>query len=57
LPEKYDSTINIRCPSELPKLVASAARSRMTTSSSYVRSALLERLQRDGLAPREAREK
>ena len=45
--EKYDGAINIRCPAELPQLVASAARANMTSSSSYVRVAVLERLRRD----------
>jgi hypothetical protein len=46
--EKYDGIIFARCPGELPELVESAARARMTSLSSYVRAAVLEQLQRDG---------
>ena len=46
--ERYDSAIFVRCPSELPQLVATAANATMTTCSSYVRAAVLAQLQRDG---------
>ena len=46
--EKYEGIIFARCPAELPQLVESAARARMTSLSSYVRAAVLEQLNRDG---------
>jgi hypothetical protein len=46
--EKYEGIIFARCPAELPQLVESAARDRMTSLSSYIRAAVLAQLQRDG---------
>ena len=43
--------IYLRCPQSLPPAIRRAAQLRMTSSSSYVRAAVLDRLKADGINP------
>ncbi len=43
--------IYLRCPQSLPRAIRRAAELRMTSSASYVRSAVLDRLKGDGIDP------
>jgi hypothetical protein len=45
------SAIYLRCPQSLPRAIRRAAELRMTSSASYVRSAVLDRLRGDGIDP------
>jgi hypothetical protein len=46
--------LHIRAPAELTEAVTRAADKNMTTSSEYIRRAIIERLKSDNLAPRVA---
>jgi hypothetical protein len=46
---KFPSAMLVRCPPSLPAAVARAADRGMTSTSAYVRGAVLEQLRRDGI--------
>ncbi len=46
---KFHSALFVRCPPSLPAAVAQAADRAMMSVSGYVRDAVLERLERDGV--------
>jgi hypothetical protein len=48
-PVRFPSFLRIRIPEQLPAVIAAAADKRMTTSSEYVRQAVIERLKADGI--------
>jgi hypothetical protein len=45
---RFPACIIFRCPALLPEAVARAADEQLTTSSAYVRQAVVERLRADG---------
>jgi metal-responsive CopG/Arc/MetJ family transcriptional regulator len=47
--------LHVRVPQGLTQAVTEAADKRMTTSSEYIRQAIIERLRQDNLAPRDTR--
>lgn len=48
---RFPSRIEIRAPKALPEALSVAASQQMTTPSEYVRRALIEKLQADGIDP------
>jgi hypothetical protein len=50
-PARFTAAIRIRAPGALPDALALAADQHMTTTSAYVRLAILERLKTDGIDP------
>ena len=54
LPADYTGALYLRCPKALPPAIKHAARQNMTSVSSYVRSAILSQLRRDGCDPKDA---
>jgi hypothetical protein len=48
---EYSSALFVRCPPELPAAITRAAEREMTTASAYVRSAVIDKLRRDGVDP------
>jgi predicted HicB family RNase H-like nuclease len=50
-PDDYSGSLYLRCPKSLPPAIKMAARQSMTSVSSYVRSAVLQRLKADGCIP------
>ena len=49
-PEKaMTETIKVRCPPRLPSLVDAAAERKCTTISDYIRRAVVEKLEADGI--------
>jgi hypothetical protein len=51
---RFLADLHIRAPAELTEAVTRAADKNMTTSSEYIRRAIIERLKSDNLAPRVA---
>jgi hypothetical protein len=47
--QRFAGYLHIRAPEKLPTAIAAAANRKMTTSSEYVRQAIIERLKADGL--------
>lgn len=47
---KFQSYIGLRVPAEIPDLVNAAAEKVMQKPTAYIRQALSERLQRDGIS-------
>ena len=47
---KFQAYIGLRVPAEIPDLVTAAAEKVMQKPTSYIRQALSERLQRDGIS-------
>lgn len=45
----YQAYIGLRVPDGMPELVDEAAKKAMQNAASYIRQALIERLQRDGI--------
>jgi predicted HicB family RNase H-like nuclease len=52
--DDYSGAFYLRCPPSLPAAIRQAARRDMTSASAYVRGAILDRLKRDGHAPKDA---
>jgi hypothetical protein len=52
--QRFPAYLRIRTPETLTDAVARAADDRMTTSSEYVRQAILARLKSDGFEPSRA---
>jgi metal-responsive CopG/Arc/MetJ family transcriptional regulator len=50
-PTRCDKLIQIRAPEFLARALDSAADSRLTSRSDYIRTALLDRLRADGIEP------
>jgi hypothetical protein len=48
-PGRFSAYIRIRTPERLPDAIAVVAGRKMTTSSEYVRRAVIEKLRADGL--------
>jgi hypothetical protein len=48
-PVRFSSYLRIRTPEKLPAAIAAAAERKLTTSSEYVRQAVIERLKADGI--------
>jgi hypothetical protein len=53
----YQAYIGLRVPPGMPELVDAAAEKTMQNPASYIRQALIERLQRDGIAFDQAQRK
>jgi hypothetical protein len=47
-PDDYSSALYLRCPPSLPQAIRKAARGNLTSTSSYIRRAILSQLKRDG---------
>lgn len=45
----YNDLVRVRCPESLVKAVAKGAAKQMMTESEYVRRAMIEKLQADGI--------
>jgi hypothetical protein len=52
--QRFASCFRIRAPEVLTEAVERAAEQHMTSSSEYIRQAILDRLRSDNLAPRSA---
>jgi predicted HicB family RNase H-like nuclease len=50
----FTGALYLRCPKALPSAIKQAARQNMTSVSSYIRTAVLSQLKRDGCAPKDA---
>lgn len=50
----FTGALYLRCPKALPPAVKQAARQNMTSVSSYIRTAVLSQLRRDGCDPKDA---
>lgn len=48
-PPSYDDVMRFRCPPILPPAVRAAAARQMMSMSSYIRTAVVERLKKDGV--------
>ena len=48
----YTAAMLVRCPETLPAAIRQAAREQLTSSSAYVRAAILSQLRRDGYDPK-----
>lgn len=46
---RFTETIKVRCPPRLPSLVDAAAERKCTTISDYIRRAVVEKLEADGI--------
>ena len=47
---KYDARLTVLCPAGLPQAINTAAAARLQRPAEYIRSAILARLQADGVA-------
>jgi hypothetical protein len=50
----FTGALYLRCPKALPPAIKQMARLNMTSVSSYIRTAVLSQLRRDGCDPKDA---